>query len=501
MPYDAMGNYIPDQMGMAGPQGQLTNQGGYFNTQPQQATGMPSPDYMRMLRDFQTQGGSVGENATKKLAEAQAIIDQLQAQPAAGSGGYFNTQLPQQSTGSMPAGNTQLNIPNAPTGGLSTGQVAGGLALGGMLGGNLDFGNVLKATGNYYTGQQAIEGAYGVGQAGLTMAEQMGQRAADTAQFKPYTVTTGLGRAATTPEGGYTLELSPQQQALQAQLMGQAQNLFGQVGQDPAAQQAALYEQIRAAQLPEEERQRLAMQENLFASGRGGLQTAQYGGSPEQFAYEKARQEAMAGASLAARQQAMAEQQQALQGATGLLNAGYSPQQQALQALGYGTDIANLAGTAGRSAATLQGQLGQSGLQGYLQGADLANRLQIAQQQALMSNAIGTGTDGGGVLGGVANNLTNSVGGWLSSLFTPSSSSQGVNNVGNYLANYVAPSNSMLGMTTGTNVNNTGGYLSQLTAPSSSMLGVTAGSGGFSDFDGDGVDDQIDAYPYDPTRS
>ena len=123
------------------------------------------------------------------------------------------------------------------------------------------------------------------------------------------------------------------------------------------------------------------MQENLFASGRGGLQTAQYGGSPEQFAYEKARQEAMAGASLAARQQAMAEQQQALQGATGLLSAGYSPQQQALQALGYGTDIANLAGTAGRSAATLQGQLGQSGLQGYLQGADLANRLQIAQHK------------------------------------------------------------------------------------------------------------------------
>ena len=417
MPYDAMGRYIPDQMGMAGPQGQLTNQGGFFNTQLPQQIGntagsgttdglqMPSPDYMRMLRDFQTQGGSVGENATKKLAEAQAIIDQLQAQPAAGSGGYFNTQLPQQPTGSMPAGNTQLNIPNAPTGGLSTGQVAGGLALGGLLGGNLDFGNLLKTTGSFYTGQQNIEGAYGVGQAGLTMAEQMGQRAADTAQFKPYTVTTGLGRAATTPQGGYTLELSPQQQALQAQLMGQAQNLFGQVGQDPAAQQAALYEQIRATQLPEEERQRLAMQENLFASGRGGLQTAQYGGSPEQFAYEKARQEAMAGASLAARQQAMAEQQQALQGATGLLSAGYSPQQQALQALGYGTDIANLAGTAGRSAASLQGQLGQAGLESYMQGAQLANALQQKQLQSLMSTALGTGTEGSGLIGGLGTAL------------------------------------------------------------------------------------------------
>jgi hypothetical protein len=64
-----------------------------------------------------------------------------------------------------------------------------------------------------------------------------------------------------------------------------------------------------------------------------------------------------------------------------------------------------LAGTAGRSAATLQGQLGQSGLQGYLQGADLANRLQIAQQQALMSNAIGTGTEGSGLIGGLGTAL------------------------------------------------------------------------------------------------
>jgi hypothetical protein len=337
---------VVDQMGMAGPQGQLTNQGG-----------------------------------------------------------FFNTQLPQQPTGSMPAGNTQLNIPNAPTGGLSTGQVAGGLALGGMLGGNFDLGNLLKATGNYYGSEQGIQAAYGAGQAGLGMAEQMGQRAADTAQFKPYTVTTGLGRAATTPQGGYTLELSPQQQALQAQLMGQAQNLFGQVGQDPAAQQAALYEQIRATQLPEEERQRLAMQENLFASGRGGLQTAQYGGSPEQFAYEKARQEAMAGASLAARQQAMAEQQQALAGATGLLSAGYSPQQQALNALGAGTDIANLAGTAGRSAANLQGQLGQSGLESYMQGTQLATNLQQQQMQNLLSAALGTGTEGSGLIGGLGTAL------------------------------------------------------------------------------------------------
>ena len=61
---------------------------------------MPSQDYMRMLRDFQTQGGSVGENATKKLAEAQAIIDANQSQP----------QMPQLTALPIPAAMPEQNI-------------------------------------------------------------------------------------------------------------------------------------------------------------------------------------------------------------------------------------------------------------------------------------------------------------------------------------------------------------------------------------------------------
>ena len=333
MAYDAMGNYIPDQMGMAGPQGQLTNQGG-----------------------------------------------------------FFNTQLPQQPTGAMPATQTGpvtgAQIGSSP----SLGTVAGGLALGGLLSNNFNLGDFASSLGNYYVGQQGLEGAQQLGQSALTTAGALGQQAMQASQFKPYTVTTGLGRAATTPEGGYTLELSPQQQALQAQLMGQAQNLFGQVGQDPAAQQAAIYEQIRATQMPEEERQRLAMQENLFASGRGGLQTAQYGGSPEQFAYEKARQEAMASASLGARQQALAEQQQALAGATGLLGAGYQPQQQALSLLEASQIPAGYTAAGQRTGAELGAQMSGRGIEGYIQGQDLGNRLQLQQQQGLMNLLLGQQT-------------------------------------------------------------------------------------------------------------
>jgi hypothetical protein len=495
MAYDAQGRYIPDQMGMAGPQGQLTNQDGWSPAAEEEY-------YRNMVSglDFYKRGKPPSPVSPRATDGMSAAVDvpvgvggpQEQLKPMPNQGGFFNTKLPQQPTGTMPATGvnplTGMTVGSTP----STGAVAGGLALGGLLGGNFNLGDFGSALGSYYEGQQALQGAQQVGQAALGTAGALGQQAVAGTEFKPFTVTSSLARAGTTPQGGYTLELSPQQQALQEQLLGQAQGLFGQVGQDPAAQQAALYEQIRATQRPEEERQQALLQERLFAGGRGGLQTAQYGGSPEQFAYEKARQEAMAGASLSARNQALAEQQQALAGATGLLGAGYSPQQQALSALGYGTDIA---GTGQRAGASLQGQLGQSGLEGYLQGADLANRLQLAQQQALMSSALGTGTQGGGVLSGLAD----SAGGWLSSLFSPSSS-QGINNIGSYLSNYIAPSSSMIGTTAGTDINNMGGFFSQLIAPSSSMYNVTTGSGSFSDFDGDGIDDELDSYPYDPTR-
>lgn len=57
---------------------------------------------------------------------------------------------------------------------------------------------------------------------------------------------------------------------------------------DYGAMQQDLYNQARAVQSPEEERQRLALEERLLAQGRGGVQTAMYGGTPEQLAMEKA---------------------------------------------------------------------------------------------------------------------------------------------------------------------------------------------------------------------
>lgn len=252
------------------------------------------------------------------------------------------------------------------------------------------FEDFLSAYAGYEMGQQGIQGARDIGQRGYTESMTLAEDAAGKATFQPFTVTTGLGQTTTTPTGGIDIGLSPEQQALQTQLMGQAQGLFGQVGVDPSTAQADLYEQMRAVQRPEEERQRLALEERMLSQGRMGLQSAAYGGSsPELLAQETARQEAMARANLGARTQSMAEQAQALTAASGLLGAGYMPQSQALEALARGTQVAGLADIGRRTGAQLFGQLGQSGVEALIGGEDLANRLQLQQMQSLSDSLFG----------------------------------------------------------------------------------------------------------------
>ena len=155
-----------------------------------------------------------------------------------------------------------------------------------------------------------------------------------------------------------------------------------------AQREADVYERIRATQRPEEQRQQLALEERLAAQGRTGLRTAQFGGSPEQFALAQAQEEAKNRAALAALGQAQAEQQQQLGLAQGLFGLGsgaaalpaslqqaqlgnigaalglqYLPEQQLLSALDPAVNLANIAGTGQRQGAGYLAQAGTTGLE------------------------------------------------------------------------------------------------------------------------------------------
>ena len=252
----------------------------------------------------------------------------------------------------------------------------------------------------------------------------LGRQAQQEMAFKPFTVSTGFGGIATTPEGGYATTLAPQQAAQQQQLQALTGGLLGGMGavapdvsgiqqqalggvggfltgaMAPMAQREAdVYERIRATQRPEEQRQQLALEERLAAQGRTGLRTAQFGGSPEQFALAQAQEEAKARASLGAMQQAQAEQlqqaglaesmfglggraaglPQALQaGQLGNIEAAmglqYLPEQQLLGTLTPALSIADIARTGQQLGAQTMSEAGISGLEDILQAESLRSQ-------------------------------------------------------------------------------------------------------------------------------
>lgn len=331
-----------------------------------------------------------------------------------------------------------------------------------------------------------------IGERGLKLGTELAEEQLGQAEFRPYTITTGTGgRFGVTrdPETGQlatTMSYSPQEQALSQALFGQAGQMLGQptpgamqmqqagidvfgrgqgmIGQpvfgvDPtraastqafglggqfmdqagmstADREAAIYERMRAAQRPGEERQALGLEERLAAQGRLGVRTAQYGGTPEQLAMAQAQEEAKNQAMLGAMGQARAEQaQQAALGAqyaglgTGLAGQaqGLSAAQQAQgldlmragqgflggsQALQTGQQQLGMGALAGAYlpqqqliAALSPGQTAAaSGQQAQLYGAGLFGEAKASGIDVLLGSALGqanlAGSLGSGLLGG-----------------------------------------------------------------------------------------------------
>lgn len=351
-------------------------------------------------------------------------------------------------------------------------------------GGGIDWGqlgsNLLNTGLGYYNQQEEVGRAQDLSNLALRTGQQAGLDAAGMAEFKPYTVTSGLATGTTTPEGGLDIQLSPEEQARQGQYLGQAQGLFGGVGQDVAAGSQALYEQIRAAQRPEEERERMRMQEGLLSQGRQGIRTAAYGGTPEQLAFEQARQEAMLNAQLAARTQFGKEQDRTLQQAEGLMTAGYNPQRQAIDLFGAANAPASYADAARRQQGSLYGQSALSGLEGMLQAQQLANDLRATRDQNIQTALIGPGSIGGQVTDSLFDLGAEVVGGlW---------DEYGIG--GDYWNN-----TSTIGGTQMTSGGNRGS--SQAGSYTGGGTGLPRGG----DADGDGVMNIHDSAPFDPTKS
>ena len=312
--------------------------------------------------------------------------------------------------------------------------------------------NNLGTTAAVTGGLAGVNAAYNrlgaIGEAAQQGALEIGEAGRLDAQFKPFTV--GVGSSSATPSqyfssgtaiderGGLFTDLSAGEQLIKNKLLEDARrraivqtdqsgsqklesvgknilsrgmSMFDAIPTTTDAREQAVFERIRATQRPEEERQRLALEERLASQGRLGVQTAMYGGTPEQLALAKAQEEAQDRASLMAIQQAQQERmnQAALAnqslGLSQRLLAGNLALQGAEQQMGLRALEAAYRPETQQLAALRQGLLGsQIQQRGQLYGTGLYSEAAMGGLEALLKSGIGQadlmGTIGTGLLAG-----------------------------------------------------------------------------------------------------
>jgi len=301
-----------------------------------------------------------------------------------------------------------------------------------------------ESAGDTMSDIQSAAGQY------ASSAQALGQQAAGTTQFTPFTVRTPSATTSVGAGGALDVNLGSTQAGIQQGLLGQAQAGAGMT-MDPSAYQGLsatalqgaqsalgqptasaddIYSQLQASQAGEQERQRIALENRLAAQGRLGVGTAMYGGTPEELAMQKAFAEQSSANWLQAQQLApqlanmqtqnaasmfglgsqaalSPYQQQAanLQNVTGALSASFMPEQQALSALSPSAQFGNIQQSGNIAQSEALYKSGIAGLQAQAEGQKAVSELESARVDAL-AKALGglftANAQGESVVGNVA---------------------------------------------------------------------------------------------------
>lgn len=222
-----------------------------------------------------------------------------------------------------------------------------GFDLGGLLGNIFStdgLGTAISGLSNLYSLQEKTAGAEGLGQDVLATVQNLATQAGQEAAFQPYALTStpGLGGVSLT-ESGAQLQGTPQLEQLTTSALGGAQDVLSGLLAPRATREQQIYNALQEARAPSLERQRQELEQRLFAQGRGDVQTAMYGATPEELARQKAIVEQQSQDYLSAMTQAGTEQTQQQALLSSLLGTAYTPQSQAISLLQAGIDPAKLA--------------------------------------------------------------------------------------------------------------------------------------------------------------
>ena len=273
-------------------------------------------------------------------------------------------------------------------------------------------------------------------------AEDVMSMAQPYTTFKPFTVTTSQGGTSTLGPQGLTMGLGSQQQQMVDSLQQQAIQQAGMIGQ---VTPEALMSQMQALRAPGQQQEQLNLENRLAAQGRLGVQTAAYGGTPEQLAMQKAIQSQQSADSLAAIQGARTLQQQDMSNVLGMLNLANVPEQQMLQAMTPAIQTQQIGGGLNQTQANLIGQLGKQYISEIPGAAKAQAGLSQAQAQMLMGMLGGSSGQGG------SSNLLGHLIGGIGSLFGGSSGQNNTQMASDYFSQFTGnDAYSMFGLGTPT---------------------------------------------------
>ena len=180
----------------------------------------------------------------------------------------------------------------------------------------------------------------------------------------------------------YALTLSPEEKLMQDANLQRSEAMFALSAADPATREQDVFNRMMKAMEPQQERERLALENRLQGQGRLGVETSMFGGTPEGLTLAKAQEEARNSAMLNAMTFAGQEQSRQANLGSGLMAAGYVPQAQLLNAATLGMT----------GAEQRRSQLAQQGsAYGETYSTGLEALLASAQGQAGMYRDVGAG--------------------------------------------------------------------------------------------------------------
>lgn len=260
---------------------------------------------------------------------------------------------------------------------------------------------------NIIGGYLANEGAKDAANASITAGREanaanlkIAKMAADTAAFKPYSITSGFGKSFfDTKKGTAGYKIDPRLASFRDLLYGQAEQTMGGIG-TPEEQAQRYYQQQMGLLAPARTQEDIMARESGLRTGRIGLGvSAGYGGAgdvsgmlnPDDFARMRARE--LSNAQIANESTTYGQNliDKLIARGTGLFTAGAGVEQLGMMPLTMGADIGNKAAVSQGQQANALLTGGMAGSKAMLEGSNAATQYQLAGDLGMARGVMGAG--------------------------------------------------------------------------------------------------------------